>query len=210
MSSERKEVEDRLLAAEAKMATHTQHLDEKRKELANPNLGDGVRMIAIEDMNQARAAIGELQPELAALQLAKKRLDDTAAEKREARELARRERDAAVEAALAKVREEDRGFWFRRFHTSLAIAHGAAFAAIGSKLFDSTVDKATAGGAWYPMVAFGMGMLFAGLIPVALYRDSQKMAWRLAIISASLLIIGLFAALWAVWNKAELVWPWQL
>lgn len=34
---------------------------------------------------------------------------------------------------------EERAFWFRRFHTSLAIAHGAAFAAIGSHLFDKDI-----------------------------------------------------------------------
>jgi small-conductance mechanosensitive channel len=109
--------------------------------------------------------------------------------------------------ALDRLAAEDQAFWFRRFHTSLAIAHGAGFAAIGSKLFDPEVTASTAGAAWHPMLLFAVGMVAAGVIPLALYFKRMGIAWGLALTSASLLVAGLGAALAAVWRASDLIVP---
>lgn len=101
----------------------------------------------------------------------------------------------------------ERSFWFRRFHTSLAIAHGAAFAAVGSHLFDKDTTAAVAAAAWHPMALFACGMVVAGALPIALHRRSDKAGWRLATVSAALFVAGIAAALFAVWRKAALVLP---
>lgn len=210
MSSERKEVEDRLLDRQARMAALEEEQDAAKAILGDPKASEVAHLSAANALQRIRTSIEKLKPQIAELRLAKKRLDDVATDRAAERTAIDREKAAAVEAALVSAREEDRGFWFRRFHTSLALAHGAAFAAIASKLFDATVDSSTAAGAWYPMSAFAFGMLLAGLIPVALYRESLSTAWRLAIVSAALFVLGLAAALVSVWIKAGLVWPWQL
>lgn len=120
------------------------------------------------------------------------------------REEERLARDSALEAERRRYQREDQDFWFRRFITSLAIAHGAGFAAVASKLLDGNVSQSTAAAAWHPMAAFAAGMVFAGVAPVALWWDAFRVAVRLVMISALLLIIALSAALIAVWNKGEL------
>lgn len=112
---------------------------------------------------------------------------------------------AQLEALSEQSKREDRSFWFRRFHTSLAIAHGAGFAAVSSKLFDPALKAATAGYAFYPMSAFAIGMVLAGLIPVALYRDAGRWSWGLAGASAILFCGALMASLIAVWRQTG--WP---
>lgn len=116
-----------------------------------------------------------------------------------------RKRADAAAAAIEQAMREDRSFWFRRFHTSLALAHGAGFAAVCSKLFDPALTAATAGYAFYPMGAFAIGMVLAGLIPVALYRDAGRWAWGLAGASAILFCGALIASLIAIWRQTG--WP---
>lgn len=117
------------------------------------------------------------------------------------------ERGFTVRVASEQAKREDRSFWFRRFHTSLALAHGAGFAAVGSKLFDGATGKAAVQGAFYPMLCFAVGMVVAGLIPVALYLDRAKLAWGLAIGSAVLFVLALLNAVIAVWFAAWPLWP---
>lgn len=105
------------------------------------------------------------------------------------------------------VEFEERTFWFRRFHTSLAIAHGAAFAAAASHLFDDKASALTAAAAWIPMAIFASGMILAGSLPIALHRRAELLAWRLAGVSALLFIVGVVAVLAAVWRKAGYIWP---
>lgn len=114
---------------------------------------------------------------------------------------------ASVAAGIEQAKREDRTFWFRRFHTSLAIAHGAGFAAVASNLLDPAATASTATAALIPMAAFAVGMVLAGLIPVALYRDAARWAWSLAGISAALFCAALVAAVIAVGVKAELKLP---
>ena len=72
----------------------------------------------------------------------------------------------AFEADRRRHERENGDWWFRRFHTSLAIAHGAAFAAIASNAFDADKIKTTAALVAAPLATFGIGMILAGLIPV--------------------------------------------
>lgn len=146
---------------------------------------------------QLQPQLAQAKQQVAELERALRRFDDE--EQAHADGIARE---------VGRRRDEERAFWFRRFHTSLALAHGAGFAAVASKLFDSNVTASTAAGAWYPMAAFACGMMLAGLIPVALFRETTRTAWSLAIASATLFLGALAAALTAVWLKAGLVWPW--
>lgn len=102
---------------------------------------------------------------------------------------------------------EERTFWFRRFHTSLAIAHGGAFAAVASHLFDDKAPASIAAAAWIPMSIFASGMILAGSLPIALHRRAETVAWRLASVSAILFFAGVVSVLAAVWRKAGYIWP---
>lgn len=117
------------------------------------------------------------------------------------------ERIKITDEASITTEYQERAFWFRRFHTSLAIAHGAAFAAIGSKLFDKDTNAQTAAAAWHPMALFALGMVIAGAHPLALHRRNERIGWGLAGVSAVLFVAGLIAALAAIWRKADLVLP---
>lgn len=117
------------------------------------------------------------------------------------------ERIKITDEASITTEYQERAFWFRRFHTSLAIAHGAAFAAIGSKLFDKETTAETAAAAWHPMALFALGMVIAGALPLALHRRNERVGWGLAGVSAFLFVAGLVAALAAIWRKADLALP---
>lgn len=119
-------------------------------------------------------------------------------------------REQLVADAEQRAQVDDANFWFRRFNTSLAIAHGAGFAAIGSKLFDKETPPDIIVAAWHPMAIFALGMVAAGVLPIALYFRRQLLAWSLAGASATLFAAGLVAALVAMWLRAAMVWPWQL
>lgn len=117
------------------------------------------------------------------------------------------ERIKFTDQASITTEYQERAFWFRRFHTSLAIAHGGAFAAVGSKLFEKDTTPAVAAAAWHPMAFFALGMVIAGALPLALHRRNEAVGWALAGASAALFVAGLGAALWAIWCKAGLVLP---
>lgn len=172
----------------------------KAKDPGGPNLDYTI--------SQLEDRVKELKAEIAPLRIQEKEVEDRQNEREEEKLAVERRRVEAAEAAVEQAKAEERAFWFRRFHTSLALAHGAGFAAVASKLFDSTVTPDVAAGAWHPMACFAIGMVVAGLIPVALFRESQRVAWGLAISSATLFLMALTLSLAAVWTYAGLVWPW--
>ncbi|MDZ4372668.1 MAG: hypothetical protein U1C74_14755 [Phenylobacterium sp.] len=104
----------------------------------------------------------------------------------------------ADEQASARERADDRTFWFRRFHTSLAIAHGAALAAIASKLLDPGISRTALQVALGPLAVFAVGMILAGLIPYALAREHHVGARRLANVSGGLFVGGLIVTVAAL------------
>jgi len=108
---------------------------------------------------------------------------------------AERDRADAVTRDEVRILAEERAFWFRRFHTSLAIANGGALAAISSKLLENGVEARSIQAAMAAMVAFASGMLIAGSIPMALYAEKRTLAQRLAYVSAGALILGIVATL---------------
>jgi hypothetical protein len=104
----------------------------------------------------------------------------------------------AVTNAEIRVAAEERAFWFRRFHTSLAIAHGGALAAIASKLLDGATGRLAVKVALLPMAVFAVGMVLAGSIPYALYREDRQRAQTLANVSAGLFVVGLIVTIGAL------------
>lgn len=110
---------------------------------------------------------------------------------------------------MARLTAEDRAFWVRRFHTSLAIAHGAAFVALASHMFDGSAEQlgVIANATFIPMVTFSLGMVIAGAIPFAMYRGRTTMAERLALGSAGLFVLGVAFALAGVFLAADLAVP---
>jgi hypothetical protein len=165
-------------------------LDAKLKVLnARGETPSGLLQIEIDQYNRLNSTNGAVQHRAAEL------------ERQEA------ERIKITDHASITTEYEERAFWFRRFHTSLAIAHGGAFAAIGSKLFEKDTGADVAAAAWHPMALFALGMVIAGSLPLALHRRNEGVAWCLAGVSAALFVVGLAAALAAIWRKAELVLP---
>lgn len=165
-------------------------LDAKLKVLnARGEAPSGLLQIEIDQYNRLNSTNGAVQHRAAEL------------ERQEA------ERIKITDHASITTEYEERAFWFRRFHTSLAIAHGAAFAAIGSKLFDKETTADVAAAAWHPMALFALGMVVAGSLPLALHRRNEVVGWSLAGVSAALFVAGLGAALAAIWRKAGLVFP---
>lgn len=114
------------------------------------------------------------------------------------------------DAHLQKEHSDAEQFWFRRFHTSLAIAHGAAFVAIGSKAFEPALNADAKIAAAYALIWFGTGVVLAGVIPAVLFLHHQRAAWALAAGSAVAFVCGLATAIAAFVTNAGLVWPWQL
>jgi hypothetical protein len=100
-----------------------------------------------------------------------------------------------IQAARAQGEEQaridDRTYWFRRFHTSLAIANGAAVAAIASKLLDKDVERLAVAISLVPLSLFALGMVLAGAIPVLLATDKRRVGEICAGVSATALIFGL-------------------
>lgn len=184
MSGELEEVQRRLVVARAELDRAT----------AEASRG------ATSFTNQAslNLIVGTAEKDVADLELIERRLLD-----------AKASRDAEFGAAMARLNAEDRAFWVRRFHTSLAIAHGAAFVALASHLFDGDQVRLNmiAGATFTSMSVFGTGMLLAGAIPFVMYRGSPSAAERLAFASAGLFVIGVVAALIGVYRAAGLVLP---
>lgn len=130
--------------------------------------------------------------------------------------MAIREVDAAEEDRLRLVADaenraqvDDENFWFRRFNTSLAIAHGAAFAAISSKLFDKDATADLMAATFNPLAAFAVGMVLAGAIPLPLFTRRSEWATLLSILSALTFVLGLGLVLAAVAKAGGLVPLWE-
>lgn len=123
---------------------------------------------------------------------------------------AARERSASDELAEIKA---GRIHFDQRFHTSLAIAHGAAFAAIVNHAFDKDTSQAAIRAAVLPLALFALGLLLGGAIPWVRGRRSmtssvvgalseatrnRRTAAVLAGLSAGFFILGVIAAVAAV------------
>ena len=131
----------------------------------------------------------------------------------DARAADQRQRAEEAERQLRDAREFDEStFWFRRFHTSLGLAHGAAFVGLANSLFNKDTPTSLVASLLSPMVAFGAGMLMAGTIPLALHAKRARFGWGLALTSAVLFLLGVLGSLIAVWTRGQpaIVWPWQL
>ncbi len=109
----------------------------------------------------------------------------------------------ALEVRRAEI--ERREFWLRRFHLSLGLGHGAALAAVASKVFDKDVEPTVVAGTWWALAAFSVGLVLAGLIPVTLYSDLRRAPWVLAGLSAVCFVGGLGVTLLAAAAKAKLI-----
>jgi len=131
-----------------------------------------------------------------------KRIDDHKRWKAEF-EASEERRRANLEAEILRIAEDGGTFWFRRFHTSLAIANGAAFVAIAGHIMDPTISVSLAAAAWYPMSAFAIGILAAGTIPVALHHRHPQTAWGLSTFAAAMFVLGLGFTLNAVAIKGN-------
>jgi hypothetical protein len=121
---------------------------------------------------------------------------------------ARLEYEAARDIEVGKLLDDHRAgvvHWDRRFHTSLAIAHGAAFAAIVNHAFDHEAASLALRWSLAPLIVFGFGLLLGGAIPLILAKtapaghtqaalelasSTRKEARTLALFSASLFGLG--------------------
>ncbi|WP_428151415.1 hypothetical protein [Brevundimonas sp.] len=195
MALEREEVKQRLAEARGDLASKQARVAEFETWLRE---GSPRANGAAQQIGWARQEVENAQKEVDALILRDKRLDDSENERADAASLRR-----------AEHREEQRQFWFRRFHLSVGLAHGAGLAAISSKVFDKDVSAATVSGAWWSLTAFVLGLLIAGLIPIALYFDRTRWAWWMASGSAAAFVWALCVVLAGAAVKAQHVWPFQ-
>lgn len=99
---------------------------------------------------------------------------------------------------------DEHTFWNRRFHTSLAIAHGGGLLAVGNKLIDPAAGRIMLQVGLVPMAIFAGGLVAAGYIPLALARGQLKRAQQLVTLSAGLFTGGLVVVLGCL---ALLAWP---
>lgn len=188
MALEKAEIERRLADAQARLA-------EARGELSAFDLrlpaerGYGISSASQRLGYQVRVDSGEA--EVAALELELMKLADRS-----------NERDGVLLTEQQRVQHERREFWFRRFHLSMGIAHGAGLAAITSKVFDSAVSAGSVAQTWWAMFCFAAGLILAGAIPISLYFGKSRVAWGLASVSAGLFIAALAVAVAAAWAKA--------
>lgn len=180
MASEREEVKRQLLEALQRELEAQEELTELLTRFSGI-VGPGT--------SEAKARLENAQREVSTVRQRLRQIDDRTSEQ------------------AASVAHERREFWFRRFHLSLGLAHGAGLAAIMGKIFDSAVSAPAAAGAWWAMFAFALGLVLAGLLPVTLYKERHKWAWVLAGVSAVLFIWALLVLLGAAAVKAHHVWP---
>jgi len=143
---------------------------------------------------------GLLNAELTAANNAtRKRLDDLEDDLRELQSEETRLRgdreagERAASEARGRTRIQSQAEWSKRFHTSLALANGAAFAAIASKLLDKDVPQTTVAAAIPPVLLFGIGVIAAGLLPYFLATEREKAVGPLAGVAAVSFALGIFA-----------------
>lgn len=110
--------------------------------------------------------------------------------------------------------------WDRRFHTSLAIGNGAAFAAIVNHVFDKDTSQAAIRAAAPALILFALGLIVSGAIPwvratrasgvvdtnkaLRAAAKSRKRASGLARLAAALFVIGVVMSVGGV---IVLGWP---
>ncbi len=125
----------------------------------------------------------------------------------------RREEVRLLDGDTVATRQHElaqRSFWFQRLNTSLAIAHGAGFAAVASHLFDPNTTAASAGLSLPAMTTFGLGALVAGAIPLPLAYEKRPVATWLMAIAAGLFVMAVGLATYGAGLKAfGHVWIWQ-
>ena len=98
-------------------------------------------------------------------------------------------------------------FWFRRFHSSLAIASAAAFLAISTHLFDPETAKNTVRASVYPMGFFGTALITSGCVPAAFALKKERAGWALSIAAAALFSVAIFFAVAGAISIGGLPWP---
>ncbi len=103
---------------------------------------------------------------------------------------------------LARITTEEQTYWFRRFHTSLAIGNGGAFLALATHLLDPALTDQLATDAAWTLAAVALGVCLAGAIPFALHFSRKRTAWTLAAGSAGLFVIGLAVMTWGAFGLA--------
>lgn len=85
---------------------------------------------------------------------------------------------ARARAAAARRRGERQAestFWFQRAITSLAIGSGAAFVVIAGGVFQAGDVQLAAQLSLYPMLAFALSLISAGLVPFLLAAYHEPM-----------------------------------
>lgn len=177
MSKELEEVQGRLARARSeKEANQTSilRLNEKPRTERNQTYADAV--------NRARRNIEHCDAQISELELHERKLLDQVASI-----------EGAKAEAVARIQAEERGFWFRRFYTSLAIGNGAAMAAVANHLFNPDTAQATVRAGLTPFVCFASGVVLAGTIPMFLGYNARKTATTLTVLSAGLFLGGLVA-----------------
>lgn len=107
----------------------------------------------------------------------------------------------------ARTLSDNHSFWFRRFLTSLTVAHGAgAFAALTS-MMRTPPPVATQAQSGLILGCFLIGLLFMGSLPMIYavvdpknpnetrIKNNTPIAWAFASISTALLLIGVLAVI---------------
>ncbi len=212
------EAQDKVLAIEARLKKSEARLKDRREELAaeyyspeddypeepyEPDFDDYNVEDAVENASIQRDA------DKASLNKAKSNLDEEQAIF-----------EAENSAQIIRAADEERAGavqWDRRFHTSLAIGHGAAFAAIVTHAFDHDTSQAAIRYSLAPLLLFGAGLITGGTIPLLLARRgdptdakaaldiadrARRNGQAMATISAILFLFGLIASVFGVWGMA--------
>lgn len=123
---------------------------------------------------------------------------------RQIAELEANKRDLIEQAAepVRLLELSQRAYWFQRLNTSMAIAHGAGFAAVSAHLFDPATRPADVAVSLPAMAAFGLGAIVAGAIPWPLAHDMKRLASWLTRFAAGLFVLAIALALGGAGLKA--------
>lgn len=120
-----------------------------------------------------------------------------------------------IEQSRLARKEDQFAFWYQRLNTSLAIAHGAGFAAVAAHLFDPSTTPQSAGLGLPALAVFGVGTIVAGSIPLALLVENPSAPRRITPILSSLAAVlfcaAILASLWGATLKSQdRIWSWQI
>lgn len=140
-------------------ASLTRQIANLQNRIDRPNTGD--KFSDALAPHAARSAQEKLRKRVAEIDLELAALDDDD----------ERQVETLRQSRLAAAREGS-AFWFRRYCTSLAIAHGGAFVAIVAGVLQSDRTAFIAAAAFLPLVHFGVGMVMAGFLPITLWLST--------------------------------------